>query len=81
MVFKQTLFISDSCYNFKIFLPSESISMTHINILHTNMDRLNKILLFTDNEQDIYWVKYGSIKEGQESLQQNNKIQWKYEWS
>lgn len=49
--------------------------MTHINILHTNMNRLNKILLFTDNEQDIYWVKYGSIKEGQESLQQNNKIQ------
>lgn len=71
--FKQTLFIGDSYYNFRNFLPSESNSMTHINNLKTNMDRLNKGLRFTNNGQDTYWVNYGSIKNGQESLQQNNK--------
>ncbi|KAK5779556.1 hypothetical protein RI543_003448 [Arxiozyma heterogenica] len=71
--FKQTLFIGDSYYNFRNFLPSESTSMTHINNLMTNMDRLNKGLRFANNGQDTYWVNYGSITDRQEFLEQNNK--------
>ncbi|CAL9736326.1 hypothetical protein MOSE0_J07184 [Monosporozyma servazzii] len=71
--FKQTLFIGDTYYNFKNFLPTEGDSMTHNNNVQTNMNRLNKGLRFTNNGQDTYWVNYGSISDGHDFLRQNNR--------